>query len=70
VYPGSYTEYRESRSRTAKTEQGELKMQLELQKARVLGELSMVDRERNPGEYARLEGEYEAVLRGLQQINL
>lgn len=65
VYPGSYDEYLESKNQPRVGATAETKLELEVRKARLLGELSLVDRRRFPGEYERLEAEYREIMRRL-----
>jgi macrolide transport system ATP-binding/permease protein len=67
IYPGNYTEYLASLAVPLKQEGGrERQLLLELKKARLLGELATVDRQRSPEEYARLEAEFQKIVRRLR----
>jgi macrolide transport system ATP-binding/permease protein len=69
TYPGNYTEYLASLASVTKGERCERKLQLELQKAQLLGELATVDRQRASEEYRRLEAEFEEIVRQLRDDN-
>jgi macrolide transport system ATP-binding/permease protein len=69
IYPGNYTEYLASQASVTKGERRERKLQLELEKARLLGELATVDRQRAPEEYRRLELEFQEIVRQLRDDN-
>ncbi|HEY8462798.1 MAG TPA: ABC-F type ribosomal protection protein [Bacillota bacterium] len=69
VFPGNYREYLENRSRLHGQVLPELKLQLELAKARILGELATVNRQRFPQDYERLEDEYQEVIAKLAEVS-
>jgi macrolide transport system ATP-binding/permease protein len=71
IYPGNYADYLASckrDNRAGKDESSARKMQLELQKARVLGKLATMERQRSPEEYQRLESEFQAIIRELRDL--
>jgi hypothetical protein len=60
LYPGGYAGYISKRLTTIPEESGdqESRLELELKKARLIGELASIDRARNEPEYLRLEKEF------------
>jgi macrolide transport system ATP-binding/permease protein len=68
TYPGNHAEYQASLTPVTPAGQRERKLRLELQKARVLGDLTVLDRQRFSEEYQRLEAEYQEIVRELREI--
>jgi len=68
VYPGSFSDY-QAKLLAEKNPARESKSQLDLEirKSRLISQLSQVDRNRNEAEYLRLEKEFLATMRLLQE---
>jgi macrolide transport system ATP-binding/permease protein len=68
TYQGGYTDYAAKRFSHIATEQRDdiNRLELELKKARLMGELSQIDRTRNEPEYLRLEQEFLETVRRLR----
>lgn len=70
VYPGNCSEFRESQQYKhleAGLESFE-RLELEIRKARLIGELSTLDRVKNEAEYLRLEKEFQDTVRKLMEL--
>ncbi len=71
AYPGNYPDYIEHRSICHSQQQaGESdRLELEIKKARLISELSMIDRSKDEGSYLRREQEFLEVIRRLRDIS-
>jgi macrolide transport system ATP-binding/permease protein len=69
VYPGGLAGYRSKRFSNIEEKQSNNRLELELKKARLMGELAMArtDRTRNEPEYLRLEQEFLETVRRLKE---
>ncbi|MEN6325714.1 MAG: ribosomal protection-like ABC-F family protein [Syntrophomonas sp.] len=70
-YPGNYPDYIEHRSiRHTQKQAGESdRLELEFKKARLISELSIIDRTKDEGRYMRLEQEFLEVIRQLRNTS-
>ncbi|HWP96603.1 MAG TPA: ABC-F family ATP-binding cassette domain-containing protein [Syntrophomonadaceae bacterium] len=70
VYPGGYHEYVEKRclGQTKQPEKQIDRLELEIRKARIISDLSIIDPVRNKDEYLRLEQEYMQIIQQLREL--